>query len=313
LARLIAARCLTSIPLLFIASVLIFLLIYLVPGSPVVAVLGDTASPEAITQAEARLGLDRPLFEQYSSWVGHMITGDMGVSLLDGTPVAEIVGTRAVPTLGLAFLGVVISLLIGVPAGITAAIRPNATFDRTISILASIGLALPTFWLALLLMLLLSVQLKWFPVAGYTPLSIDPKEWLRSLVMPALALGITSGAVIALQTRSAMIEVLEAPYVQTLRAMGLRRRTILLSFALKNAMIPVLTVIGFQISHAIGGSIIMETVFALPGLGAALVNAVITKDFPVVRAITMVTAVGMVLVYCLVDVAYGVLDPRARQ
>jgi peptide/nickel transport system permease protein len=310
--KLVLYRAMSAIPLLFVASVLIFLLIFLVPGSPVTAILGDSATPEAIAQTEHQLGLDQPLLTQYLHWMGGMLTGDMGTSIEDGTSVSEIVRNRFPVTFALATFSMLCSLLIGLPLGIVASLRPGSAVDRGLTIMTSFGLAVPSFWLALLLILLLSVKLDLLPIASYTRFSVDPSAWFVSLIMPALAVGLTSGAVIARQTRSAMLEALESPYMQTVRALGLRRRTAVLRYALKNAMVPVLTVIGFQMGHALGGSIIMESIFAIPGVGAQLILSVIDKDFPVVRAITLMTALVMVVVYLLVDIGYGLIDARAR-
>jgi len=310
--KLVLFRALSAIPLLFVASILIFLLVFLVPGNPVTAILGDSATPEAIAQAEHRLGLDRPMLTQYTSWIGGMVSGDMGTSMKDGTSVAEIVRDRFPVTFALAMFSMLCSLAIGLPLGIIASLRPGSVVDRSLTILTSLGLAIPSFWLALLLLLLLSVKLGWLPIASYSPFAVSPHDWFISLIMPSLAIGLTAGAVIARQTRSAMLEAFEAPYMQTIRALGLRRCTAVLRYALKNAMVPILTVIGFQMGHALGGSIIMEWVFAIPGIGAQLISAVMDKDFPVVRAITMMTALVMVVVFLLVDISYGIIDPRAR-
>ncbi len=310
--KLVSYRLAAAVPLLLVTSVLIFLLVYLVPGNPAVVVLGEGATPEAIAKAEQRMGLDKPIPEQYLLWMRGMLSGDFGSSLFDGRSVAQMVLARLPITASLAMLGLGLSLVIGLPLGIAAAVRRGSSMDRLFTAISSIGLSVPGFWLALLFMLVFAVKLNWLPVAGYVPTSDGLGAWLASLAMPALALSLPAGAVIARHTRSAVIEALEAPYMQTVRALGLSGRTALLRYALKNAMGPILTVFGFQASHAIGGAAVLEILFALPGLGNLLVLSVIDKDFPMVRAITMMSAVFMVLVYLVVDLGYGYFDPRVR-
>lgn len=310
--RLIAYRLLAAIPLLLLASVAIFLLTHLMPGSPAAAILGEDATPERVAAVERQLGLDRSLPAQFATWFGDAIGGDLGDSLFTGRAIGETIGERILPTMSVAVAGILVAIALGLAAGLVSALRPGSLVDRLVSLLTAAGLAVPGFWLGIVLVLIFGVKLGLLPVIAWTPPSRDPLAWAEGLIMPAAAVGLAGSATIARQTRSAMLEALEAPFVQMLRAIGTPRSTIVLRYALKNAMVPVLTVTASEFVIMIGSSLVIEKVFTIPGLGALMVDAVTRKDIPVVQGVTLTIAAGIVVIYFLVDVCYALLNPRVR-
>ena len=310
--RLLLTRLLSVVPMLFFVSLFTFLLVRLTATDPVAQILGQSASDEDRAEYAHRLGLDQPLADQFLGWIGSALQGDLGNSLYTNLPVAESIGDRFGVTLSLALAGMLFALVVGIPIGIAGALRHGSRWDRLLTIVVSTGLAVPSIWLALLLSLVFAVTLRWFQVIGYTPFAESPLQWDWGLVLPAIALGIHTAAVIARQTRSAMIEVLHARYIQALRARGLPRRQIVLLYATKNALVPVLSVIAIQMSVLVGVSFVIERIFAIPGLGTLLIDSVVRADFPVLQGTVVVVAFVVLVVNLLTDIAYGVINPKVR-
>ena len=313
--RYVLQRLLALIPVVFIVSIVTFAFIHLLPGDPVVALMGPeagNASPERIEARRHELGLDRALVVQYVDWVGNAVRGDLGVSAVTNQKVSEALSDRFPVTLHLALASLLVAVIIAVPAGITSAYRRNTPLDRVLTILALTGVAMPSFWLGILLILLFAVQFQWLPPSGFVSITTDPLECLRHLVLPAIALGTVQSAVIMRQVRSSLLEVLREDYVRTARAKGLNERKVIVGHALRNAMLPVVTVVGIQVSALLGGSVVVETVFAMPGLGRYAVDAIFIRDYPVVQAVVLVTALVVVLSSLMTDLSYALLDPRIR-
>jgi peptide/nickel transport system permease protein len=310
--QLLLTRLLSVAPMLLLVSLFAFLLVHATATDPVAQIMGEGASAADRAEYARKLGLDRPLPEQFLAWLAKALRGDFGVSLYTSLPVAESIGDRLGITLSLALAGMVFALGCGVPLGIAGALRHGSRVDRLLTVLVSLGLAVPSMWLALLLLLAFAVTLRWFQVVGYTPFAESPLEWARGLVLPAIALGVHAAAVIARQTRSAMVEVLQSRYVQALRSRGLTRRRIVLGYALRNAMLPVLSVVAIQMSVIVGVSFVIERIFAIPGLGTLLIDSVVRADFPVLQGTVVVIACFVLLVNLAVDIAYGLVNPKVR-
>ncbi|WP_106402663.1 ABC transporter permease [Actinocorallia populi] len=309
--KLIAYRLVLALPQLALVSLLVFSLTYLIPGSPAAAILGVRATPEAIAQVEERLGLDQPALQRLGEWFANALGGDLGVSFASSLPVTDVILDRMPATLSLVLGGIVVALVFGVAMGVLAATRPGAT-DRAIAGATSVGLAVPEFWFGLVLSLLFAVQLGWAPIVAYTPFTEDPAGWLQGMILPSLSLGIGAGALIARQTRAAMTEALAAPYIDTLTAAGVPHRRIVLRYALKNAMVPVLASTGLTLRILIGSSFVVEQIFAFPGLGHLLLTSVIGKDFPVIQGGVLLIACLVIAMNLLIDVSYGLLNPKVR-
>ena len=310
--RLIGLRLLSLLPVLFGLCLLSFTLIALVPGDPVTAMLGLEADPAAIAALRAKYALNDPLPLRFLAWFGHVLTGDLGRSIQTGRPVLATVATALVPTLQLGAAATVVSLLIAIPAGIVAASRRNGPADLVASILALCGLSLPSFWLGILLILAFSIALPLLPSSGHAPFLADPSGALAHLVLPAITLGTAMAAATMRMTRSAMIEVLSADYIRTARAKGVPRRRIVWRHALRNALLPVVTLVGLQIGQLLGGVVITESVFSWPGIGKLTVDAIFARDYPVVQGSILVTATLFVLVNLATDLLYTALDPRLK-
>ncbi|GAA4332311.1 ABC transporter permease [Variovorax defluvii] len=310
--RLVLARLAAVLPILFAVSLFTFVLTRLTSTDPVSQILGPGASTADRAEYARGLGLDRPLPEQFLGWVGGALRGDLGQSLYTSLPVTASIGDAVGVTLSLALAGMLLALLLGLPLGIAAAVRHGSWADRALTLVVSLGLAVPSIWLALLLSLTFAVELKWFDVVGYTPFSDDPLQWARGLVLPAVALSVHTAAVIARQMRSAMIEVLQSPYVHALRARGLPRRTIVWRYAIRNAMVPVLSVIAIQMSVLVGASIAIERIFAVPALGTLLIDSVVRGDFPILQGVVVVIALIVLTVNLVADIGYGLINPKVR-
>jgi peptide/nickel transport system permease protein len=312
MARLIAYRLSAMVVLLWLVSVVVFSLVHLMPGSPAAAILGRSANPEAVAELEQQLGLDRPLHVQYLSWLGDAVTGDLGESLFSGANVGSLIAGRVSPTLSLTAGAVLVAVVLGIGAGILGALRAGSATDRSVSVASALGLSMPEFWVGIILLNVFAVTLGLFPVLSWTPPSRDVAVWLQGLVLPCVALGVAGSAVIARQTRGAMLDALEAPYVQTLRAIGTPERVIIYQYALKNAFVPVLTVISFITVVMMGGTFVIEKVFTIPGIGSLMLDAITRKDIPVVQGVTLIVALWVTFIYLVVDVCYGLLNPRVR-
>ena len=314
MSKYILRRLLQTTPVIFIMSVIVFGLTFLIPGDPVVAILGpDTArTMESIEVARKKLGLDQPLPIQYVNWLAKALRGDLGRSTRNKQPVSETLIQRLPVSIELAFVSIIIAAAIAVPLGILAATRVNSGWDLTASLLSVIGLALPNFWLGILMIWLFAVKLKWLPASGYTSLFEDPVAGLRHMIMPALALGAGASAGLMRHVRSSLLEVLRDDYIRTARAKGLQERRVLLRHALKNSLIPVVTVMGLTLGGLMGGSLIVESIFLVPGVGSLLVTAIFHRDFPVIQAGAMILALFVISINLGVDLLYAILDPRIR-
>ncbi len=310
--RAIAGRVIALLPILFGLSVLSFTLLAMVPGDPVTAMLGLEASPEAIATLRAKFALDQPLPVRFLAWFGNLLQGDLGRSIQTGRPVLEMVVTALGPTLLLAGAALLVSLAIALPAGIVAATRRNQPADFAVSLVALCGLSLPSFWLGILLILGLSIAWPVFPASGYAPLLADPWTALRHLVLPAATLGVALAGASMRMTRSAMLEVLPADFIRTAHAKGLGPRRVVWRHALRNALIPIVTLVGIQLGQLLGGVVVTETVFAWPGIGKLVVDAIFARDYPVVQGAILVTATLFVLLNLATDLICVALDPRQR-
>jgi peptide/nickel transport system permease protein len=302
----------TTLPVLFLVTLGVFLLIHLVPGDPVEAMMGESQDATAKVALRQQLGLDRPLYEQYVNWGGRLLQGDFGRSVRTGQPVLEDVGHRLRPTLELTLFAMSISLLIAFPVAILSATRRNSAFDNMGTTFALFGICMPNFLIALLLIFVFGVRLHWLPISSFVDPFEDPLNGLRSLTLPAITLGLALAAVITRTLRSSLLETLGEDYVRTARAKGLGEQAIMRSHALKNALIPVVTVLGLQIGTLVGGAVITEYIFALPGVGRLVVDAVFARDYPQVQGVVLLIALGFIATNLVVDIAYSWLDPRIR-
>jgi peptide/nickel transport system permease protein len=305
-------RVLAVIPVMIIVATLAFVLIHLAPGDPASVIAGPYAAPDDVAKLRRQLGLDEPLPMQLMHWYGRLLTGNLGDSIFLRRPVTEAVLERIEPTLLLTIWGTLIAVLLGVPAGIVSARYHNSAVDQSLMGLALLGLSIPNFLLGLLMILVFGVWLGWLPVAGYVPLDEGLWRNTRSLLMPSISLGLVQSALIARITRSSMLDVLREQYIVSGRAKGLDERTVVYKHALKNAIIPTLTVIGITFALLVGGAVVIETVFNIPGLGRLIISAVLRRDYPVIQGVVLLIAVSYTVINLLVDLAYLVIDPRIR-
>ncbi|MGH8065620.1 MAG: ABC transporter permease [Candidatus Entotheonellia bacterium] len=310
--RYLARRAIAFAITLLLVSFVTFVVMYVIPGDPAEIILGTEGNPEALAALRARLGLDRPLLLQYLDWLKQALSGNLGVSIQYDVPVGQLIASRLPVTFPLAGLAISLTIFAGIPLGILAASRHRRPGDVGMMLFSQLGMAIPSFWAGLLLMLLFSVYLGWFPAGGFTSWAETPAGALRSLVLPAIALGLVQMAVLTRTTRSALLEVLREDYVQTARSKGLSDRLVLYKHALKNSFITIVTLLGLQIGHLLAGSIIIENVFYLPGLGRLVLGAIGARDLPVVQGVVLFMATMIVIVNFAVDLLYGWLDPRIR-
>jgi peptide/nickel transport system permease protein len=300
-----------AVTLLFV-SLLVFVVVRVLPGDPAIVMLGIEASPDAVASLRERLGLNRPVPVQFVEWAGRAVVGDLGRSIQYDVPVAGLIVSRLAVTLPLTLMASSLMFLAAIPIGVFAATRHRRWGDYAAMVLSQLGIAVPGFWAGLLLILLFSVRLGWFQSGGFDGWGQGLGHALRSLLLPAVALGLFQFAVLARTTRSALLEVLSEEYVKTARAKGVAERGVIFRHALRNAMIPILTVAGVQLGQLMAGSIILESVFYLPGLGRLALGAISARDLPVVQGVVLFVASGIVVINAAVDVLYGVLDPRIR-
>ncbi len=312
MAQVVVQRLLATIPVLFLVTIGVFALLHLTPGDPIDAMMAESQDAAAKAHLRRELGLDRPLAVQYAVWMGRLLHGDLGRSIRNGEPVIEDVGRRIRPSLELAGLAMTISLAIAFPVGIVSAVRRNRAADRVGTTFALFGICMPNFLLALLLIFLFGVTLRWLPISGYVDPLEEPLEGLRSLALPAVTLGLALAAVVTRTLRSSMLEALAEDYVRTARAKGLPESRVVRRHVLRNALIPVVTVLGLQFGTLIGGAVITEYVFALPGVGRLVVDAVFARDYPLVQGVVLLIALGFIASNLVVDVLYGIIDPRIR-
>jgi peptide/nickel transport system permease protein len=310
--RLIAIRVLQAVPVILIVSVLAFLLMSLLPGDPAVVIAGDQASPEAIEKVRRSLGLDRPFLEQIGLWFLQLAQGNFGASLMLNQSVVSAMGERLPVTLSLAGLSLAITLPVGIFAGSIAAYYRQTWIDSVVMVVALFGVSIPAFWIAILAVILFSVMLGWLPSSGFVPLAQDPLGWFRSLVMPAAMLSLFQIGFLARMTRSAMLDVLSQDFIRTARSKGLSEWSTVGKHAFRNALIMVITAMGILISTAIGGSVVIEQVFALPGIGRLVVQGILARDYPLVQGVMLIYGFAFVAINLMVDVLYTVADPRVR-
>jgi peptide/nickel transport system permease protein len=306
-------RVLAFVPTIFITLTLIFVITRLVPGSPVWALIGnqsvDAARMEEITR---QLGLDRPIYEQYVEWLPRVATGDFGQSIFFGRPVAEIILDRMPITFALTFLAMIVTIAVGVPLGVVSAMRRGGIIDYLGNVFSSLGMALPSFWLGFILILVFAVELQWLPASGYRPLEFGFWSWLSRMILPVVALSLAQIGLIARMTRSTMIEVLGMDYVTMARAKGLREPVVILKHALKNAMVQIITVIGLTFALGLGGSVVIENVFAIPGLGQLITTAAVRRDYPTLEGGIFYLTLVALATNLVVDLAYAYFNPRIR-
>ena len=300
------------VPLLAVVVTVVFLLIHLIPGDPVSVMLGPDATPSQIEATRKGLGLDRPIYEQLIGFYARILRGDLGQSYFLDRPVSRALWERAEPTLVLMLSALVVAVAIGVPSGTIAAAHRGSAWDRGLMLVSLLGVCIPGFWLSLNFIYFFAVRLGWLPAAGYVSVFTDPVGAVRYMVLPAFSLGFNQSALIARISRSCMLEVLQQDYIRTARAKGLSHRAVTWVHAFRNALVPVVTVIGITTAVLIGGAVVTEIVFNIPGLGRLIISAILRRDYPVVQGVVLVTATAYVLINLGVDLLYAMIDPRIR-
>ncbi|MGA7072879.1 ABC transporter permease [Bradyrhizobium sp.] len=308
----ILRRVLVTLPVMAIVALFVFSLLYIAPGDPAAVIAGDQASPADVERIRQSLGLDRPFLIQFGSWVWRILHLDLGTSIFTNLPVTSMIAQRIEPTLSLMTLTLVLTLIIAVPLGVVAAWKAGSWIDRVIMAFAVSAFSLPVFVVGYVLAYVFALELDWLPVQGYTPLVEGFWPWLQNLILPTIALGSVYIALIARITRASMLEVLQQDYIRTGRAKGLGQPSILFVHALKNAAVPIVTVIGLGVALLIGGAVVTESVFAIPGLGRLTVDAILRRDYPVIQGIVLMFSFLYTLVNLMVDVTYTLIDPRIR-
>jgi peptide/nickel transport system permease protein len=308
----IVRRILATIPVMAVVALFVFSLLYIAPGDPAAVIAGDQATPADVERIRQSLGLDRPFLVQFGEWVWNIVHANLGTSMFTGLPVTKMIAQRIEPTLSLMAVTLVFAISVAVPLGVVAAWRAGSLLDRAIMAFAVFGFSVPVFVVGYLLAYLFALELEWLPVQGYTPLSDGLWPWFQNLVLPAFALGCVYIALIARITRAAMLEVLAQDYIRTARAKGIGQPGILFIHALKNASVPIVTVIGIGIALLIGGAVVTESVFVIPGLGRLTIDAILRRDYPVIQGVVVLFSFVYVLVNLMIDLLYTVLDPRIR-
>ena len=308
----LARRTLIAIPTVILISIFVFSLQKLLPGDPILVMAGEERDPEVIAFLREKYRLNDPIPVQYLAWAGGVLTGDLGTSLRTRQPVLELIGDKLPVTIQLAVMALIVALLVGIPAGVISAYRKGTWVDWIANIVALSGLSVPNFWLGIMLILLVSVNLGWLPASGYRPLSDDPLQSIRTMLMPAVVLGTGLAATLMRHTRSAMLGVLRSDYVRTARAKGLPERTVIVKHALRNALVPVVTVTTLLFGELLAGAVLTEQIFTIPGFGKLIVDAVFNRDYAVVQGIVLCTGVAFIAMNILADAAYRVLNPRMR-
>jgi peptide/nickel transport system permease protein len=310
--RYLALRLLNVIPVVLIITFLVFLFTYLIPGDPANVILGPHAGPEQLAAVRLRMGLDNPFPERYAIWLGQVFQGNLGTSYLNGQTVDSLVASALPVTLELSFLSLVVAMLIAVPAGIIAAIRRGSVVDRIVTGTGFLGISIPAFMLAIILSYIFALNLRWLPATGYVRLTDDPIGNLRSLILPAVTLGTVLSTQFMRYLRAGVLDVMHEDYVTTARAKGVRERTVVFRHIVRNALIPFITVLGLQLGYLLSGAVIIEQVFALPGMGRLALSSLASRDYEVVTGVVLIMAVIFVLINLAVDILYSVLDPRIR-
>ncbi|WP_256758455.1 ABC transporter permease [Cohnella sp. WQ 127256] len=308
----ITKRLLSLIPVLFVVTIAIFLIIHITPGAPAAVILGIEASEAEIEALNEELGLNRPIYEQYFNWVGNLLKGDLGQSISMHQPVGQAIAEHIGPTLSLAILAQIIALILAIPFGIIAAYKRGTAVDYSLMGVSLLGMAIPSFLLGLLLMLVVGVKLQWLPVAGYESLSNGLWAHLQYLILPGISLGTIQAALITRMTRSSMLEVLNLNYIKTARSRGLSETRVLLKHAFRNAFLPILTVIGQTFGVLVTGAVVVESIFNIPGLGQLILNSIARRDFAVIQGVVLIVTVIYVGLNLIIDLLYGFVDPRVR-
>lgn len=308
----IIRRLLATIPVMVVVAIFVFLLLHLTPGDPAAVIAGDDATPEAVDGIRTKLGLDQPIHVQFGIYAANLLRGDLGTSIFSNLPVLTLVKQRLEPTLVLAASTLVMAVLLAIPMGVLAAWKARTFIDRLVMGFSVLGFAVPGFLVGYLLIYVFAIELKWLPVQGYRPLSQGIDQTARSIILPALALSMAYMALIARMTRASMLDVLSQDYIRTAKAKGVATLTVLLRHALKNAAVPIVTVIGIGLTLLISGVVITETVFNIPGLGRLTVDAILKRDYPIIQGLIILFAGAKVLVNLLIDISYVFFDPRIR-
>ncbi|MGG1658158.1 ABC transporter permease [Brevibacillus sp. NRS-1366] len=305
-------RIVSLLPVLLVVAVVDFIIIHLTPGDPAAVMLGSQATEEELAKLREQLGLTLPIYTRFFQWIFGILQGDLGWSIFMDMPVTEAIWEHLGPTLSLTIIAEIIAILFAIPLGVMAANRRGSWMDQSFMTFAMLGISLPSFWIGLNLILLFAVQFNWLPAAGYQPLSSGIFNHLKYLIMPAISLGIMQGALIARMTRSSMLEVLNENYIRTAEAKGLKMWIVTYKHALRNAFIPILTVIGLSFATLIGGAVVTETVFNIPGIGKLIVNSVLRRDYEVIQGTVLMIAAAYVFINLIVDLLYAYIDPRVR-
>ncbi|MCX7325630.1 MAG: ABC transporter permease [Hyphomicrobiales bacterium] len=305
-------RLFSTLLVMTMVAVFVFLLLHLSPGDPAAIIAGDNATPEAIDGIRLKLGLSDPLPVQFVRWIGHVLQGDLGVSIFSNEPVLKLVGQRLEPTLSLALTTLVVAVTLAISFGVLAAWKAGTWIDRVLMVISVVGFSVPTFVVGYLLIYLFAIELRWLPVQGYTPMNEGLDGWARNLVLPSMALGLAYIALIARITRASMLDVLSEDYIRTAKAKGVADESMLLKHALKNAGVPIVTIIGIGVALLISGVVITETVFNIPGIGRLVVDAIAKRDYPIIQGVILIFSGVYVLVNLLVDLTYTIIDPRIR-
>ncbi|MDW3221478.1 MAG: ABC transporter permease [Paracoccaceae bacterium] len=308
----IVQRVLAAIPVMGFVALFVFLLLRLTPGDPAAILAGDTATPAQLDAIRESLGLNEPLFTQFFSWIGQLLQGDFGTSILSGKPVIELISDRMEPTISLALTTIVLSVIIAVPLGVIAAWKQGTLIDRFVMLLSVLGFSVPVFVIGYLMISLFSMELKWFPVQGFRPIGDGLGDFLHRIALPTFTLTLLYIALIARITRTSMLEILGDDYIRTARAKGLPESRVLMRHALRNCSVPIITVIGIGFALIISGVVVTESVFNLPGLGRLTVDAVLSRDYPVIQAVILLASLIYVVINLMIDIAYVLLDPRIR-
>jgi len=308
----IVRRVLSTIPVMAFVALFVFSLLYIAPGDPAAVIAGEQASPEDVEKIRQSLGLDRPFLVRFAEWSSNVLQGDLGTSMFTGLPVTELIAQRIEPTLSLMIVTILMAVAIAVPIGVVAAWKAGTWIDRLIMAFSVLGFSVPVFVVGYLLAYYFALELDWLPVQGYTPISDGFWPWLENLILPAIALGFIYIALIARITRATMLEVLSQDYIRTARAKGVSQSGVLFLHALKNAAVPIVTVIGIGVALLIGGAVVTESVFAIPGLGRLTIDAIVRRDYPLIQGLVLMFSFAYVLVNLAIDLIYTLLDPRIR-
>ncbi len=310
--RFLVRRLLLAVPVILLVTIMVFSLLHLLPGDPATVILGQEATPEAIDAMREELGLNQPIVMQYLKWLGGVLQGDLGRSLVDHSPVSELIWQRLPATLELTIGTFVVALLIAIPAGILSATRPNSWIDYTSTFFALGGMSVPHFWLGMMFIVFFAVKLGWLPASGYVPFTENPLANITAMIMPVLATGLRESAILMRMLRSSLLEVMHADYIRTAYAKGHKESFVIFRHALKNALVPVVTTSGLIVAGLLGGLVITESIFSIPGFGKLIVESIYNRDFVTVQGAILVCALMVVMVNLLVDILYAVIDPRIK-